>query len=59
MTTFEGLQPGDHIIAQDGTLMEVMIFDYFLRGKVTMCFADEHSIYPATEFSPQDWEKVR
>lgn len=58
MRTFESLKAGDRIISKDGKKMECLFWDFYGNGKIR-CLADGKSIFPATEFDPEDWEKVR
>ncbi len=55
MKSFDGLKAGTRITCGE-YLMECLFWDYYGTGKKVMCFADGRNIYPATEFSPADWE---
>lgn len=59
MKTFEGLKAGTRIRNNGDGVMEVLFWDFYSTGKKVMCFADGKHIYPASEFSPKDWEKIK
>ena len=58
MKSFNNLKAGNRIRSADGTVMEVLFWDFHSTGKKTLCVADGSSIYPASEFDPADWELV-
>ena len=52
---FEQLRNGDMVVYKDGSdMMEVMIYDFFGNGEI-VCFCDDATIYPNTEFSISEW----
>lgn len=59
MKTFKNLKEDSRIISADGETMEVIFWDFYETGEKIMCFASKSSIYPANEFSPEDWEEIK
>lgn len=56
MKSFEDLQVGDVIENVEDGEMSVMLYDFNGDGEKIMCFADRSSIYPASQFDPEDWK---
>lgn len=52
---FEQLRNGDMVVYKDGSdIMEVMMYDFYGDGEI-VCFCDDVTIYPHTEFSISEW----
>ncbi len=58
MKSFDNLHAGDIIENEEDGQMSVMLYDFHGDGKRVLCFASEKSVYLASEFDPEDWEKV-
>lgn len=58
MKNFDNLHAGDIIESKEDGRMGVVLYDFYATGERILCFTSKNSIYPASEFIPEYWEKV-